>query len=52
MTATLAALAVAGIVAIARDCLAVGFAVLLGVATLAVQWFCIEVPLVEDKELH
>jgi hypothetical protein len=35
-----------------RECLAVGIAVLLGVATLAVQWFCIEVPGVADENLH
>ena len=52
MTATLAAFAVIGVVAVMRDCLAVGFAVLLGTATLAVQWFCIEVPGVEDEDMH
>jgi hypothetical protein len=52
MTATLAALTVTGLVAVMRECLAVGIAVLLGAATLAVQWFCIEVPEVQDEDLH
>jgi hypothetical protein len=52
MTATLAAFSVAGILAIMGECLATGFAILLGVATLAVQWFCIDPPYVDDADLH
>jgi hypothetical protein len=52
MTATLAAFGVAGVLAIMGNCLATGFAILLGVATLAVQWFCIDPPYVDDADLH
>jgi hypothetical protein len=52
MTGTLAAFGVIGVVAVARECLTVGIAVLLGTATLAVQWFCTEVPSVPDEDLH
>lgn len=52
MTATLAAFATAGVFAVMGNCQATGFAILLGVATLAVQWFCIDPPHVEDADLH
>jgi hypothetical protein len=52
MTATLAAFTVAAMLAIAAQFIAAGFATLLGVVTLLVQWFCIEPPYVDDRDLH
>lgn len=52
MTATLTAFSIAGFLAVMNGCLATGVAVLLGVATLAVQWFCIDPPYVDEVDLH
>lgn len=44
MTATIALFVIAGSLLVAREQLTAGVAVILGVATLAVQWFCIDPP--------
>jgi hypothetical protein len=52
ITATLVALGLASGVALITEHLTVGFALLLGMATLATQWFCIDVPGVDDADPH
>jgi hypothetical protein len=52
MTATLASFTVAGFLLVASEHLAAGIAVLVGIATLAVQWLCIDPPDIDDAELH
>jgi hypothetical protein len=52
MTFSLVAFSLAAFLAIAKNHLLAGVALLVGVATLAVQWLCIEPPGVEDRDLH
>ena len=52
MTATLVVLGVAGVLAVTQNWLTTGLAMVLGTATVAVQWFCIAPPGVEDSDLH
>lgn len=52
MTAALFAFSVAGLLAMLNGCLTVGLAILLGVAIMAVQWFSIDPPYVDDGDLH
>ncbi len=52
MTAALVTFTIAGLLGITNGYLIAGFAVLLSVGTLAVQWFCIDPPDVDEVDLH
>jgi hypothetical protein len=52
MTATIVCLTLAGFLLLMTEHLAAGVALIVGIATLAVQWVCIDPPYVEEVDLH
>jgi hypothetical protein len=52
MTAAIVCFTLAGFFLLITAHLAAGVALIVGIATLAVQWFCIDPPYVDEVDLH
>jgi hypothetical protein len=52
MTAAIVCFTLCGFLLLMTEHLAAGVAFIVGIATLAVQWFCIDPPYVDEVDLH